>query len=56
MFFPPVPLIRKRMIMKKLRMCGAFSPETARTPEEAGLKCSPFVRQCGIIEVYQSEI
>ena len=36
MFFPPVPLIRKRMIMKKMRMCGAVSPETARTPEEAG--------------------
>lgn len=36
-FVPPVPLIRRNMILKKLHACGAVSPETARTLAEAGV-------------------
>ena len=37
MFFAPVPLIRKKRIIEKLRQCKAFSPETAVTLEKAGV-------------------
>lgn len=33
----PVPLIRKKYIIQKLRECNAFSPETAVTFEQAGI-------------------
>lgn len=36
-FFPPIPLIRKSVIMKRLKACGAVSEETARTLAEAGV-------------------
>lgn len=36
-FFPPVPLIRKRMIIKKLSACQAYSEESAVTFREAGI-------------------
>ncbi len=36
-FFPPIPLIRKRLIQKKLRECGATSEQTAKTLAEAGV-------------------
>ena len=36
-FIPPVPLIRRNLILRKLHACGAFSPETARTLAEAGI-------------------
>ena len=36
-FFPPIPLIRRNLIIKKLRECGATSPETAKTLSEAGV-------------------
>ena len=36
-FFPPIPLIRRNLIIKKLRECGAVSPETAKTLSEAGV-------------------
>ena len=36
-FFPPIPLIRKRVIIKKLEKCNAFSEETAKTFSEAGI-------------------
>ena len=32
----PLILLRKRKIIYKLRQSGALSPDTARTPEEAG--------------------
>ena len=35
-FFPPLPLIRKNVIIKKLRACGATSEESAKTLAEAG--------------------
>ncbi len=34
-FFPPIPLIRKNLIIKKLTECNAFSEETAKTFVEA---------------------
>lgn len=37
MFFPPIPLIRKRRIIKKLTEHKAFSSETAVTFKEAGI-------------------
>ncbi len=37
MFFPPIPLIRKNLIIKKLTECNAFSEETAKTFAEAGI-------------------
>lgn len=37
MFVAPVPLIRKKHIINKLRECKAFSPETAVTFEKAGV-------------------
>lgn len=37
MFAAPVPLIRKKHIINKLRECKAFSPETAVTFEKAGV-------------------
>lgn len=36
-FFPPIPLIRKKLIIKKLAECGAFSEETSKTFVEAGI-------------------
>ena len=36
-FFPPVPLIRKNHIVKKLISCGATSAETAKSLSEAGV-------------------
>lgn len=36
-FFPPIPLIRSRVIVHRLRACGAHSEETARTLQEAGV-------------------
>ncbi len=37
MFFPPIPLIRKNLIIKKLTECNAFFEETAKTFAEAGI-------------------
>lgn len=36
-FFPPIPLIRKNLIIKKLTECNAFSEEKAKTFNEAGI-------------------
>ena len=36
-FFPPIPLIRKNLIIKKLTKSNAFSKESAKTFEEAGI-------------------
>ncbi|MBR5288776.1 MAG: hypothetical protein IKU34_09355 [Clostridia bacterium] len=36
-FFPPIPLIRRNVIIKKLKACGATSVETAKTLTEAGV-------------------
>ena len=36
-FFPPVPLIRRNIIVKSLRSCGAVSEETAKNFAEAGI-------------------
>lgn len=34
---PPIPLIRRAHILRKLKACGAVSPETAKTFAEAGI-------------------
>lgn len=36
-FFPPIPLIRKNYMIKKLTGSNAFSEETAKTFLEAGI-------------------
>lgn len=36
-FFPPIPLIRRNAILRKLKNCGADAPETAKTFAEIGL-------------------
>lgn len=36
-FFPPIPLIRTRVIVHRLTACGATSEETAKTLAEAGV-------------------
>ncbi len=36
-FFPPVPLIRRNIIVKSLSNCGAVSERTAKTFAEAGI-------------------
>ena len=36
-FFPPIPLIRRNVIIKKLKASGATSAETAKTLAEAGV-------------------
>ena len=36
-FFPPIPLIRKKHIIKKLTECNAFSEETAKSFSAAGI-------------------
>ena len=36
-FFPPIPLIRRNVIIRKLKACGATSVETAKTLTEAGV-------------------
>lgn len=37
MFASPVPRIKKEVVISKLRMCGAVSPESAMELEEAGI-------------------
>ena len=37
MIFIPIPLIRRKVIVRKLLRCGAVFPETAKTPDEAGI-------------------
>ena len=34
---PPIPVIRRNMIVRKLQRCGAVSEETAKTLAEAGV-------------------
>jgi len=36
-FFPPIPLIRRNVIVKRLKESGANSYETAKTLAEAGV-------------------
>ena len=36
-FFPPIPLIRKNYIIKKLTESNAFSEKTAKSFSEAGI-------------------
>ena len=36
-FFPPIPLIRRNVMVNSLRACGATTEETARTLAEAGV-------------------
>ncbi len=36
-FFPPIPLIRRNVIVRSLRACGATSEQTAKTLAEAGV-------------------
>ena len=36
-FFPPIPLIRRNVIVKRLRACNATSEKTAKTLTEAGV-------------------
>ena len=37
MFVIPVLLLRQKLILKKLRSCGAVSEESAKTLKEAGV-------------------
>lgn len=37
MGFPPVLMLRKKIIIKRLRECGAFSEESALTLKDAGV-------------------
>ena len=36
-FFPPIPLIRRNLIIRRLKECGADSPARAKTLAEAGV-------------------
>ncbi len=36
-FFPPIPLIRRNLIVKRLSACGAASEASAKTLAEAGV-------------------
>ena len=36
-FFPPIPLIRRNVIVNSLKACGATSEQTARTLADAGV-------------------
>ena len=36
-FFPPIPLIRRNVIVKQLTACGATSESTAKSLAEAGV-------------------
>lgn len=36
-FIPPIPLIRKNLILKRLKECGAVSKDTAKTLAEANV-------------------
>ena len=36
-FIPPIPLIRKNLILKRLKECGAVSYDTAKTLAEANV-------------------
>lgn len=36
-FIPPIPLIRRNVIIKKLKQCGATSAESAKTLAEVGV-------------------
>ncbi|MBD5138048.1 MAG: hypothetical protein HDT24_01870 [Ruminococcus sp.] len=48
---PPVLLMRKRMIIKRLSECGAFSEESAVTFKEAGVfNPNAFLRLTKIME------
>ena len=37
MIYPPIPLIRQKVIVRKLKASGAVSAETAKTLSEAGV-------------------
>ncbi len=41
MFFPPIPLIRKNHILKKLKQAQAFSEDSAKSLVEIGI-INPF--------------
>ena len=36
-FIPPIPLIRRNLILKRLKECGAVSYDTAKTLAEANV-------------------
>ena len=36
-FIPPVPIIRRNLILKRLKECGAVSEDTAKTLAEANV-------------------
>ena len=36
-FIPPIPLIRKNLILKRIKECGAVSYDTAKTLAEANV-------------------
>ena len=36
-FFPPIPLIRRNIILKRLKTCGAVSEQTAKNLADAGV-------------------
>lgn len=38
MFFPPIPLIRRKHVVKKLKAANAYTPDTAVTFREAGIR------------------
>ena len=44
MFFPPIPLIRKNHILKKLKQAQAFSEDSAKSLVEIGI-INPFAFQ-----------
>ena len=50
-FIPPIPLIRKNLIIKKLTECNAFSEETAKTFKEAQSKVS-FLSMISLIPMF----
>jgi len=62
MFFPPVLLIRRRQIVTKLEEKCAFSPETAVTLKDAGVR-NPYAMKrlnqilirCGILGCAEEE-
>ena len=49
-FFPPIPLIRRNAIIKKLKTSGATSAESAKTLAEAGvINPNGFVKKAEVI-------
>ncbi len=36
-FIPPIPLIRRNLIIRRLKKCSAVSPESAKSLSEAGV-------------------